>query len=435
MPLNIVVVGAGLGGLAAAISIKLEQPGHHVQVIESAGQLTEVGAGLQVTPNATRLLSRWGIANDLAKLASSPEVFTIHRYSDGRIIGERKNYGAEMLEKYKSPFWDMHRADLQISMYDRALALGVDFRLGALVTATDLKAPSVTLKNGERIECDLIVAADGLWSTCRKDFLETPSRPLPTGDLAYRVIIPVQDIQDYELRSFFETPRVALWVGPDCHAICYPLKANSLLNIVLLVPDTLPEGVSRASGNLDEMRSIFKDWDPRLQTLLSMVSGVDKWKLMHLEELERWHNDDATIVFLGDACHPMLPYLAQGAGSSLEDGATLGILLSKVDFREDLPNVLRLYEELRKPRSTALQKGSMKQRQVNHLPNGNEQEERDRLMLAQLDEPQPGYPFYWYVWPRLTDFELILDRLNPAQQSFVYNYDVYHEVYLASRIC
>ena len=114
-----------------------------------------------MTPNATRLLQRWGLGPRLEKLASSPEVFTIHRYNDGEVIGKRDGYGDEMLAKYKSQFWDIHRADLQMALYERAEALGVKFRFGALVTEHDFESPSVTLSSGERIECDLIVAADG----------------------------------------------------------------------------------------------------------------------------------------------------------------------------------------------------------------------------------------------------------------------------------
>jgi salicylate hydroxylase len=114
-----------------------------------------------LTPNATRLLQRWGLGPQLEKLSSSPEVFTIHRYSDGDVIGKREGYGDEMLAKYNSHFWDLHRSDLQITMYDRAVALGVKFMFGAPVTEHDFESPSVTLSNGERIECDLIIAADG----------------------------------------------------------------------------------------------------------------------------------------------------------------------------------------------------------------------------------------------------------------------------------
>lgn len=114
-----------------------------------------------MTPNATRLLGRWGLLRSLEKLASSPKEFTIHRYSDGALIGKRDNFDKEMLAKYKSPFWDMHRADLQLGMYERAKELGAEFRFAALVTSTDLKTPSITLSNGDRIDGDLILAADG----------------------------------------------------------------------------------------------------------------------------------------------------------------------------------------------------------------------------------------------------------------------------------
>lgn len=413
MSLSIIIVGAGLGGLAAAISTKLENPSHNVLVLEAAKELAEIGAGLQVTPNATRLLKQWGLGPRLEKTSSSPEIFTIHRYSDGQVLGQRDNFGAEMLSKYGSHFWDMHRADLQLAMYERAVEVGVEFQFGAIVTRHDLNTPAVTLSDGEWIEGDLIIAADGLWSRCRQSFLAQPSPPLPTGDLAYRVVLRVDDIEDLELRSFFKTPRVALWAGPDCHVISYPLKGNSLINVVLLVPDNLPEGVAKVAGDLAEMHKLFADWDPRLRSLLTMVVKVDKWKLMHLKELERWSNPNATIAFLGDACHPMLPYLAQGAGSSLEDGAALGILLSQAKARADLSNLLMLYENIRKPRSSALQQRSMKQRYTNHLPDGREQQDRDVLLQEQFNDPRRGYPFYW---------------LDPADQEFVYGYDVFKEL-------
>ncbi|KAB5540244.1 hypothetical protein GE09DRAFT_252781 [Coniochaeta sp. 2T2.1] len=413
MSFKIVIIGAGLGGLAAAISIKTEAPQHNVLVLESAPALAEIGAGLQVTPNATRLLERWGLNGRLQGLVSNPQVFTVHRYSDGALLGKRDNYGAEMLDKYQGNFWDIHRADLQTAMYERARELGAEFRFGVLVEGHDFSLPEVTLSSGEKIGGDLIIAADGLWSKARSSFLGKPSPPIPTGDLAYRIVLEVKDIQDEELREFASIPRVCLWAGPDCHVIYYPLKNNTMLNIVLLVPDNLPEAVARAPGDIEEMHEIFKNWDPRLRKLLAMVPKIDKWKLMHLDEMERWYNDEATVVFLGDACHPMLPYMAQGAGSSLEDGAALGILLSRTTSLENLPETLKAYQDLRKPRSVALQRGSMRQRYNNHLPDGDEQSRRDKICLEQFEEPQPGYPFYW---------------IDPAMQSYVYGYDVVKEV-------
>ncbi|KAK5064361.1 hypothetical protein LTR84_000194 [Exophiala bonariae] len=413
MSLSIIIIGAGLGGLAAAVSIKSECAHHNVLVLESAPQLAEIGAGLQLTPNATRILERWGLSDILANVISKPQTFSIHRYSDGLLLGKRENYGEEMLSKYKSNFWDIHRADLQLALYHHAERLGVKFRFGVSVEGHDFVIPEVLLSTGEAIRGDLIVAADGLWSKTRSSFLGRPSPPLPTGDLAYRILLETKDIYDEDLRIFASIPRVCLWVGPECHAIYYPLKGNTMLNIVLLVPDNLPDSVAKAPGSLQEMHEIFKDWDPRLQKLLGLVDKVDKWKLMHLDEMDKWHNDTATVVFLGDACHPMLPYMAQGAGSSLEDGAALGLILAKIDGRADLLEALKKFERVRKSRSLALQQGSLKQRHVNHLRNGPEQVARDQLCLDEMDDPQPGYPFYW---------------IDPKIQSYVYGYDVFAEL-------
>uniref|UniRef100_A0A0D2XBW0 FAD-binding domain-containing protein n=1 Tax=Fusarium oxysporum (strain Fo5176) TaxID=660025 RepID=A0A0D2XBW0_FUSOF len=413
MPLNIVVIGAGLGGLAAALSIKHETPAHDVLVVESASVLAEIGAGLQLTPNATRLLLRWGLKPSLEHLASSPEEFLIRRFDGRKVLGHRQNFAAEMLSKYKSPYWDMHRADLQLAMFERAKSLGIRFEFGTTVTDVDLAIPQLTTDKGDKITGDLVIAADGLWSKTRSKVLGRPSQPIATGDLAYRIVLKKEDIQDPELREFIDKPRVCLWAGPECHAIYYPLKNNTMANIVLLVPDNLPDNVAKMSGDLSEMREIFEKWDPLLQKFLSQVDKIDKWKLMHLNELERWYNEEATVAFLGDSCHPMLPYMAQGAGSAIEDGAALGIILSKVDRREQLPQALKTYENLRIPRSSALQKWSMKQRHINHLPDGPEQEARDRLAESQLYDQQPDYPFYW---------------IDPAAQDFVYGYDVVAEV-------
>ncbi|KIW99461.1 uncharacterized protein Z518_11200 [Rhinocladiella mackenziei CBS 650.93] len=415
MSLKIIIIGAGLGGLAAAISIKTESPNHEVLVLESAPALAEIGAGLQLTPNATRLLERWGLQPRLQNLVTCPEIFTIHRYSDGKLLGQRQHFGQEMLRKYRANFWDTHRADLQLVLYDRAESLGVKFRFGVLVEGHNFKVPErLTARNHlSKTPFKRSLTSSGLWSKCRASFLGKPSPPIPTGDLAYRIVLRVEDIDDKDLREFASVPRVCLWVGPDCHAIYYPLRNNTMCNVVLLVPDNLPENVAKASGDLGEMHEIFKDWDPRLRKLLALVKQVDKWKLMHLDEMERWYNDEATVVFLGDSCHPMLPYMAQGAGSALEDGATLGILLSKAASRQDLHETLKRYESLRKPRSLVLQKGSMRQRYWNHLRDGPTQKNRDLLAEQQFQEPQPGYPFYW---------------IDPEMQSRVYGYDVVEEL-------
>jgi salicylate hydroxylase len=225
-------------------------------------------------------LKRWNLDKQLEPLVTNPKLFTVHTYSNGALLGKCENYGEKMFQLYGSHFWDVHRADLQIALYNRAKELGVNFRFGVWVEGHDFKEPAVSLSTGEKISGDLIIAADGealsslgyfcarltllgLHSKTRSSFLGRPSPPIPTGDLAYRILLKVEDITDPEILEFAKTPRVCLWVGPDCHVMYYPLKNNTLLNIVLLVPDNLPEAVAKAPGDLAEMHEIFTKWDPR----------------------------------------------------------------------------------------------------------------------------------------------------------------------------
>ncbi|RVX74753.1 hypothetical protein B0A52_01030 [Exophiala mesophila] len=375
--MDIVVVGAGLGGLAAALAVRTASAAHKVLVLEAASKLTEVRSALKIVIPGFIMVaahSRGVHIDTLKNLATRPQVFTISRYTGAKVLGRRDGFDREMLSKYGSPFCDIHRADLQLAMFERAKELGVQFMFNATVSQYDFESPSVTLLDGTRIEGDLIVAADGLWSKARSEFLATNDPPFPTGDLAYRIVLNTDMIIDQDMKEFVSKPRVHLWAGPQCHAIYYPLRNNTMINIVLLVPDNLPENVAKASGDLEEMKELFRDWDP---------------------------------------FHPMLPYMAQGANSALEDGAVLGGILSKVQSKSELSSALKIYQDLRKPRSWAMVKGSLKQRYWNHLPDGPEQEDRDKLLQEQFDEPQPGYPFYW---------------LDPSLQSTVYSYDADEEV-------
>lgn len=186
-----------------------------------------------------------------------------------------------MRQKYKAPFLDSHRVDLQLSLYERAKELGVEVKLDEKVDNIDFDYGRVTCASGLEATADLIVAADGLWSKSRSLFLKKDDPPLPTGDLAYRIVLNLEDIEDPELRSWVKNPKCHFWIGPGAHAVGYSLKAGNQYNIVLLVPDDLPQGSSREAGNVEEMLSLFEHWDPILTRFLKMVDNVEKWKLMH----------------------------------------------------------------------------------------------------------------------------------------------------------
>ncbi|RDL31374.1 Uncharacterized protein BP5553_09583 [Venustampulla echinocandica] len=405
--LHVIVVGAGLSGIATAISCTLA--GHRVTVLESAKELAETGAGLQITPNSSRLLRGWDLEDSLWRNAAEPTYLSVRRYSDGATLAMGKAFNKNMRDRYGAPFLDLHRVDLQRALYNRAVSLGVIFEFNQKAESIDFDTPEVTTASGAKFRSDLIVAADGLWSRCRDCFVPENGAPLPTGDLAYRVVLSLDQIKDPELREWVSNPSVNFWIGPKAHAVAYSLRGGEMFNIVLLVPDDLPASVSRQSGSVEEMKALFSGWDPVLSKFLDIVQQVDKWKLMHRQELVSWVSDN------GDACHPMLPYLAQGANSAIEDGAVLGYLLGKIETKKQIPQALKLYEQLRKARGETIAKETFKQRQAFHMPDGPEQEVRDELFLSQLNSGPTGDPFpsRWTC---------------PQVQPWLYGYDAYAEV-------
>ncbi|KAJ5115135.1 hypothetical protein NUU61_000894, partial [Penicillium alfredii] len=409
--LRIIVVGAGLSGIAAAISAALS--GHKVQVIEQAKELAEVGAGLQITPNASRLLQYWELPTSIWEAAAEPTKVTVHRYS-GQILAHESGFDQNIRRKYNAPFVDLHRVDLQQALFARAQELGVRFQLNEKVERVDFDSVTVHTLACNQYAGDLIIAADGLWSRCREAFMGQKDEPLPTGDLAYRIVLTADQISDPDLRALVENPEVHFWVGPGAHAVAYSIRGGKMFNIVLLVPDTLPPGVSRQAGSVDEMRELFVGWDPILNRFLNYVTSVDKWRLMHHGEMEKWVNDASNLVFIGDSCHPMLPYLAQGANSSLEDGAVLGLLLGHMKNKTQLPHILRLYESLRKSRGEAIVRETFKQRHDFHMRDGEEQIKRDEIFLSQLGKDIKGaFPSRWTC---------------PEVQPWLYGYDAIQEV-------
>ena len=178
-----------------------------------------------------------------------------------------------------------------------------------LQTST-LICPAVTLESGERIGSDVIVAADGLWPKCRESYLasqHTSDAPLPIGNSAYRIVLKLEDLEDPELRGWVSQPSWQFWIGPDAHVVGYSLRTGAMWKLVLLVPNDLPPNVARQHGSDVEMRQLFRDWDAIPNRFLDRVKSVDKWKLMHGPELGSWVGEQSNYVFVGDACHPMLP--------------------------------------------------------------------------------------------------------------------------------
>ncbi|KAF2203260.1 putative monooxygenase [Delitschia confertaspora ATCC 74209] len=412
--LSILIIGAGLCGLGSAISLSLA--GHAVTVLEAVPELREVGAGLQITPNGTRLLRAWGLTDKLRSAASPPATFAMYRF-DGTALARRAAYGDELERRHGSPLWCLHRADLQQALAARAIELGVSLRLGTSVARVEAGKGAIELHSGERLQADLVIAADGLWSAARAALFcqpgETVTQPLPTGDLAYRILVDIDNeiAREPELAAWLANPGINIWVGPSSHAVAYSIRGGRYINLVLLVPDNLPSHVAKAEGNLEEMRALFRGWDPVLIRLLQLTDKVEKWRLHYLPPLPRWTTPGAHFVAAGDCAHPMLPYMAQGANSSLEDAATLGALLSKVRRADQLSPALAMYDAIRRPRVDQLVRETFLQGEEHHLADGEEQKRRDEhLAKSMMDEYGPESETPW---------------THPKIQPWIYGYDAY----------
>ncbi|KAL7272659.1 hypothetical protein RUND412_004531 [Rhizina undulata] len=407
--LNVLIIGAGLGGLAAAIAIT--KAGHTVTILEQAPQLGEVGAGIQVPPNSSRILLKWGLGPEMSKVSVLPQAFRLRRYQDGKLLSEQSLIPLTD-EVYGAPYWHVHRADFHQAMVNKARDLGVKILLDSCVSKVDFETPAVHLTNSTVMTADLIIGADGLKSKCREELLGRADPPHLTGDLAYRILIKAEEMAKHpELSELAEKPAINFWMGPDAHAVCYLLKGGGLYNIVLLCPDNLPATVNVAAADPQEVKDFFKTWDPKLQKMLSMVHQTTKWRLQNSREMAAWSHPSGKFTLMGDACHATLPYLAQGAAMAVEDGAVLGGLLSKIERKEQVADVLKIFEDMRKSRTTKLVLAGTHQRNVFHLHDGKEQEERDRVLLA--DQVFDGFPNKW----RDANF-----------RDFMFTYDAFEEV-------
>ncbi|KAL2276029.1 hypothetical protein FJTKL_01423 [Diaporthe vaccinii] len=281
----------------------------------------------------------------------------------------------------------IHRADYHRVLLDAATTSGVEIRLGASVKKINFEKTLVEVDGGQILSANVIVGADGLWSTARDQILGYPSAPGETGDLAYRATLKTADLlalNDDRVAELCTQKRCTLWMGPNKHCVLYPLKGGSEFNLVLIRPDNLPPGTNKVQGEIGEMRETFQGWDNRLTKIISRIPSVLKWKLCFHDELDTWNKGNVTL--LGDACHPTLPYQAQGAAMAIEDGAVLGHLLGSLieDYKQSpdlahghMNSLLQVYEKLRKLRTTTNVKGAQANRYMFHLEDGDEQRRRD----------------------------------------------------------
>ena len=367
------VIGGGIGGLSAAL--QLLKAGLDVQVYEQAPRISEIGAGIQISPNASRLLHRLGLKPAMDAVGVRPLAVNQRRWDDARTL-QCAPLGPEVETLFGAPYYHFHRADLANLLAD---ALPPErIHVGHRLVGIEEKGERIVARfeNGAAAETDLLVGADGIHSNVRR-LTFGPEKPRFTGCVAWRGLVPAERIAHLDIEIASHN-----WMGPDAHCVHYWVAAKKLMNVVCVVEHgTWTDESWTTRGDVAEVLRRYEGWHPIVRGLIGAFPETFIWALHDRAELPHWTKGRVTL--LGDACHPMLPMMAQGAAQSIEDGAALASLLKAMP--DDVPEALLRYEAIRKPRATRLQEASAANRKRFHLPDGPEQQKRDELMALSGD--------------------------------------------------
>ncbi|HMA07999.1 MAG TPA: FAD-dependent monooxygenase [Ramlibacter sp.] len=363
MTRRVVVAGGGMGGLAAAVACT--RAGWQAKVYDQAREFSEVGAGIQLGPNTTRILVGWDLEPALLDVAARPQLLRARSAHNGWELG-RMALGADFARRYGAPYLTVHRADLHAVLEAGARRVGVDPQLASRITSVTPGPNSVRVgvANSRYDECDVLVGADGLWSEIRSQILRDGA-PQPTGHLAYRTLAVQAD-----LPAGLRSQDVTVWLGPRMHVVAYPVRAGELLNVVAIVQGSV-EGPAQDWDQAGAVADLLAAMGPLCQPLQELVRAMPSWRLWALQDRPpvQSANEMASgrVALLGDAAHPMRPYLAQGAGMAIEDASELGHALATVaDTEGDVVAALRGYALNRWERCARVQARSRRNGRIFH---------------------------------------------------------------------
>jgi len=363
---TIIVAGAGIGGLTAALALAAK--GFRVVVLEKAERLEEAGAGLQLSPNASRVLVELGLQPRLASRAVMPDAINIMSAREGGEIA-RLPLGEAASFRAGAPYWVVHRADLQAALQahvndnpDIELRLGCQFD----DVTSHAKGLTVVQRSGDARRQELAVAligADGIWSSVRSH-LFPDVQPQFSGLIAWRGTLDAT-----ALPREYTSPRVQLWMGPNAHLVAYPISGARQINVVAIVPGTWNRPGWSAPGGTNEIKDAFASprWPPSARMLIGAVDEWRRWALFTVPDIGDW--SEGAIALVGDAAHAMLPFAAQGAGMAIEDAAVLAKALSDSAGENiaGIPAALKRYGRLRRARVLQVQRAARRSGRIYHL--------------------------------------------------------------------
>ncbi|MBI3700109.1 MAG: FAD-dependent monooxygenase [Afipia sp.] len=358
---SIVIAGAGIGGLTAALAVAAR--GFRAVIMERAEKLEEAGAGLQLSPNASRVLIDLGLEKDLAPYAIAPEGISVNSARSGGELGRIPLGGTNT--KYGAPYWILRRADLQAALLARVTTHhDIELRLGCTYedVASYAKGVTVVQRKGSMRQQEpalALIGADGVWSTVRKQ-LYPDVQPAFSGRIAWRGTVGAD-----QLPREFNAKRVQLWMGPNAHIVAYPMKDGKRINVVAIITGEWNKPGWSEPGDTAEITQHFLPpmWPIAPRMLIGAVEGWRKWAMFAMKDGGVWGK--GTVALLGDASHAMLPFVAQGAGMAIEDAAVIAKCLQ--DGKDNVTAAFAKYANLRAPRVSHVQRTARTTGEIYHM--------------------------------------------------------------------
>ncbi|MBU9765677.1 salicylate hydroxylase [Mycobacterium sp. TNTM28] len=335
--LRVAVVGAGIGGLTAAIAMRAN--GIDATVYEQAHELKALGAGVAIATNGSRILSRLGVGDAVAAIAGPVTHYQFRTWQATPIAGEPSTLGFDDPART----WCLHRGEFQKALADALPAGALQLGRSCVGASEDSDGVHVEFADGTTVDADLLVGADGIHSRLQGKVTRA-AEPVSEGIMAYRGLIPAE-----RLHGIADMNASSMWLGPAQSFLAYPVSAGRFLNIVAFVPTNLSVAESwTAPGDVAELAAAYRDWDPKVSAIIGEMDSTFRWGIYDREPLNHWSTDRITL--LGDSAHAVTPHLGQGANQAIEDAMTLAVALREADAG-DLGPRLRRYEDLRMERT------------------------------------------------------------------------------------
>ncbi|MFF3311528.1 FAD-dependent monooxygenase [Streptomyces sp. NPDC002952] len=378
---RVAIVGGGVAGLVTATLLR--RRGIDVRIFEQTPQLGAIGAGIQLSPNGVRVLHRLGLQAALARTGVRAQAIETRRWADGTRIA-RVRHGVACTELFGAPYYLIHRADLQRCLLSVLPEHVMELGKGCTRVVEGPDEVALHFADGTTTTADVVIGADGVHSAVRAAVVQ--DEPRFSGYAVHRGLVPAAAVP-----SFATDPRVLFWLGPRRHVTYYPVRGGDIVHFSAVgASNDARTGSFSSPDEMNELATGFADWHEEVRRVVTAAGSVTRWGVFDRDLADRYVT--GRIALLGDAAHPTLPYLSQGANQALEDAVTLARCLWEADPARLAP-ALHRYQSLRRPRTAEVHRRARDLARTFHLPDGQEQTDRDREMR---DRQEPEHLSWLY---------------------------------------